>query len=413
MTDTGLNKMDVTIVRVTLQLVTPVILLIFGISFVCAWLMERKRNYLLLLACACVFFALGAASQILGFPSGVGPNAIVSGAVYTAAVVTAAEGLMLRSGKKFGIYVDLMIVLGFTALLAYFFYVDRNLLVRIYIQSFGYGLVLVITALRLSSLARGRFVDRVLFWVLLVFSVQFFPRTLLTIGFSAPADKVAFTNSVFWQTLQLSLAFLGASLAMAILAAAVADVIDDLTRERDVDYLTGVFNRRGFDKRISVHFRKGVHSLLLCDIDKFKTINDVHGHEVGDSVLQAVARELNRAARDGDIIGRLGGEEFAVFLPNTAATEAFECAERMRFAIQHCKFVDVDPGPVTASFGVGTASTDDEWAGLFNRVDARLYEAKRAGRNRTISDEPRISPPQDITSASPFVLQPLGAQDSV
>ncbi len=397
--------MDAAIVRTTLQLVIPGILLIFGISFVCTWLIDRKRHYLLVLAGACVFFTLGAGSQIFSLPPGAGPNAVVSGAIYTAAVITAAEGLLLRSGKAFGLYADVMIVCGFTALLAYFFYVDRNLLARVYIQSFGYGFVLLVTALRLSGLMRGRVVDRVLFWILLVFSIQFFPRTLLTIGFSAPSGRAAFANSVFWQALQLSLGVLGASLAMAILAAAVTDVIDDLRRQRDVDHLTGVFNRRGFEERIAGRLRKGGHALLLCDIDKFKSINDQYGHDVGDIVLKAVARQLELSLRTGDILGRMGGEEFAVFLPNTSAREAQECAEQLRLAIQSCKFTDPDLGSVTASFGAGVLAPGETWTAIYKRIDALLYEAKRGGRNRTISDIRLVSSLANDTSDPPCSLQ--------
>lgn len=395
--------MENAIVRTTLQLVPTGILLIFGISFVGAWLMERKRSYLLLLAGACALFALGATSQTFGWPPGTGPNAVVSGALYTAAVVAAAEGLLRRSHKRFGLDVDVAIVAGFTVLLAYYFYVERSLIARVYIQSFGYGLILLVTALRLSSLARGRIVDKVLFWVLLLFAVQFFPRTLLTIGFSAPADRAAFANSVFWQALQLSLAVLGAGLAMAILAAAVADVIDDLQREREVDHLTGVFNHRGFEDRISRQLRNGQHSLVVCDIDRFKAINDAHGHDIGDVVLQAVARALSQSVRKGDVVGRLGGEEFAVLLPHTDAQEAYECAERLRAAIAHCEFEQ--PGlAVTASFGVATQTTGEAWTPLFKRVDARLYEAKRSGRNRTVSDMTPSAPGEAATDAIAYAV---------
>ncbi|WP_367118832.1 GGDEF domain-containing protein, partial [Mesorhizobium sp.] len=386
-----LNLMDGAIVRTTLALISPGILFVFGIAFVCAWLIERKRSYLLVLASACGLFALGAISQILGWPSGAGPNAIVSGALYTSAVLAAVEGILLRSGTRLGLRMDAAILIGFTLLLAYFFYVDRNLLARVYIQNFGYGIILLIAAVRLSPLADGRYVDRVLFWVLLAFALHFFPRTLLTIGLSAPADKAAFANSMFWQSLQLSLAVLGAGLALAILAAAVADVIDDLRRERDVDPLTGVLNRRGFEERASAYLRKsgkGTTSLVLCDVDHFKSINDTHGHDVGDSVLREVGRVLRKSARKGDIVGRLGGEEFAVFLPDTNAEEAYECSERLRIAIEETSFAALKgAGLLTASFGVGTFKPGEAWSSLYKRVDARLYEAKRTGRNRTIADE--------------------------
>jgi diguanylate cyclase (GGDEF)-like protein len=382
--------MDGVVVKTTLQLIAPGILVVFGVAFVCAWLIERKRHYLFLLAGACVLFALGSMSQILSWPPGAGPNAIVSGALYTAAVIVAVEGILLRSGKPLGPVIDMAILAVFVLLLAYFFYIDRNVVARVYIQNFGYGLLMVIAAWRLTALARGRYVDRALFWVLVLFGLHFFPRTLLTVGFSMPVDRTAFANSMFWQALQLSLAVLGAGLALAILAAAVSDMIDDLRRERDLDLLTGILNRRGFQERVSVHLNKygpGHAALALCDIDNFKSINDTLGHDVGDDVLGEVGRMLRSSSRKRDIVGRLGGEEFAVFLPDTNEQDAVDYAERLRVAIAQNRFVI--PGgvrQVTVSFGVGTLQPEDSWLSLYKRVDGRLYEAKRTGRNRTISD---------------------------
>jgi diguanylate cyclase (GGDEF)-like protein len=126
----------------------------------------------------------------------------------------------------------------------------------------------------------------------------------------------------------------------------------------------------------------------LCDVDNFKSINDSHGHDVGDSVLREVGRVLRKSARKGDIVGRLGGEEFAVFLPDTSAEEAYECSERLRVAIEENSFAALEGARrLTASFGVGTFRSNDAWSSLYKRVDARLYEAKRTGRNRTIAHE--------------------------
>lgn len=408
--------MDGVIVKATLQLITPGILFVFGAAFVCAWLVEKKRNYLLLLAGACVLFALGAMSQILSWPPGAGPNAIVSGALYTSAVIAAVEGILLRSGKPFGPIIDMAILAVFVLLFAYFFYIDRNLVARVYIQNFGYGLLMVIAAWRLTALARGRTVDRALFWVLLLFGVHFFPRTLLTVGFSMPVDRTAFANSMFWQALQLSLAVLGAGLALAILAAAVSDMIDDLRRERDLDLLTGILNRRGFQERVSAHLRKHGPSraaLALCDIDNFKSINDTLGHDVGDDVLGEVGRMLRNASRKRDIVGRLGGEEFAVFLPDTDEQEAVDYAERLRIAIEQNSFaVPEGARQVTASFGVGTLRPGDSWPSLYKRVDGRLYEAKRTGRNRTISHALSSASADAPVAGSGYALPQLQNQDS-
>lgn len=382
--------MDGSVVRITLMLMVPGILSVFGGAFVCAWLIDKKRDYLLLLAGGCGLFTCGALSQIFSLPPGIGPNAVVSGALYTSAVLAAAEGILLRSQKRFGWRLDVAVVCLITLALAWFFYIDRSLLARIYIQNFGYGAILLVAALKLRLLVRGRLVDKALFWVLLIFALHFFPRTLLTAGLSSPVDRVTFANSVFWQALQLSLAVLGIALAFAILAAAIADVIDDLRRERDFDPLTGVLNRRGFEDQVSMLLRRnrrGTTSLALCDIDNFKNINDSHGHDVGDKVLREVGQLLRASARKRDIVGRLGGEEFAVLLPDTDAREAHECAERLRMAIENGGGAALDAvGPVTASFGVGSLGPEETWQGLYKRVDTLLYQAKRAGRNRTVAD---------------------------
>ena len=381
-------------VRITLSLIAPGILSVFAFAFVAAWLYDRSRNYLLLLAIACGLFAIGATSQILYWPRDTGLNAMVSGAFYTLAVLAAVEGVLLRSGRQLGLMADFAIFAAFSGLLWYFFYVDRNLIARIYVQNFGYGLLLVMAAIRLSRLRKGRPVDRILFWTLLAFGLHFMPRTLLTVGFSAPAGEYAFSNSVFWQTLQLSLAVLGTALAMAILAAAVSDLIDDLRHERDVDLLTGLFNRRGFEARISPLLRRNPPSasLVLCDVDHFKSVNDTFGHDVGDGVLKEIGSVLRRSARKEDIIGRLGGEEFAVFLPGASLSEAYECAERLRLAIARSSFAALtDRNGATASFGAAALREAGSWEVLYKLADNRLYRAKRAGRNRTVATDEKTA----------------------
>lgn len=257
------------VVRVTLSLIGPGIMLVFGLAFTGAWAIDRRCPYLLLLTLTCLLFTLGAVSQIVYWPGTTGLNAMVSGALYTVAVLLAAQGIVSRAGRAFPWVLYPVILLVFMILMGYFFYVDRNLLARVYIQNFGYGLILLAAALRLRTVSQDRNVDRILFWVLLLFALHFFPRTLLTMGFSAPVGERAFANSVFWQTLQLSLAVLGASLALAIFTAAFSDLLDDARRERNTDVLTGTLNRRGLEEAVAAKLRKPERrgSLVLCDID--------------------------------------------------------------------------------------------------------------------------------------------------
>lgn len=379
-------EMQGSVVRVTLSLIGPGIISVFGIAFLAAWSYDRRRPYLVLLAAACALFALGASSQILYWPRDTGLNAMVSGALYTCAVIAAVEGVLSRSGRAFGLWIDIAIFAAFSLALWYFFYVDRSLLARIYVQNFGYGLLLCVAALRLSQLRHGRVVDRILFWTLFLFGLHFFPRTVFTVGVSPPTGEPAFADSVFWQTLQLSLAVLGAASAMATLAAAVSDLIDDLRRERDLDHLTGLLNRRGFETEIAAPMRRAPEggALILCDVDHFKSINDTFGHDVGDVVLQEIGTILRRTARKGDLVGRWGGEEFAVFLPDASRSDAAECAERLRQTIANSRIPGLDDRSVTASFGVATIREAGDWAALYKLADSRLYVAKASGRDRTV-----------------------------
>lgn len=390
--------MDEQTIRITLSLVGPGILSVFGVVFVCAWLIERQRHYLLLLAGACGLFALGAATQIIYVPGDTGLNALLSGSLYTLAVILACEGILLRSGRCLGLIADLAFFLAIVSLLAVFFYIEPSLIARVYVQNFGYGLLFLITAWRVRSLAAGRYADRALFWILLVFAVQFFPRTVLTIGISAPVGASAFGESTFWQVLQLSLAVLGASLGFAILSAAIADVIDDLRNERDLDRLTGVLNRRGFEERAALLLRpyRPVH-MVLCDLDHFKRINDTFGHDAGDDVLERFGRLLARTARATDLVGRVGGEEFALLLPDADRAAALNFAERLRRAIMEERFAFGDATlRVTVSVGLAESAPGDTVRKLMKRADRRLYLAKTGGRNRLVaSGDDGVARPSD------------------
>jgi len=120
-------------------------------------------------------------------------------------------------------------------------------------------------------------------------------------------------------------------------------------------------------------------SLLLIDLDHFKDVNDQYGHLMGDEVLRQVAGVLAEVARDGDVVARVGGEEFCVLLPNTPGMGARLPAERVRSAVATLR----DPVQLTVSIGVSSYPDDATNAyDLFERADEAMYEAKRRGRNR-------------------------------
>ena len=166
-----------------------------------------------------------------------------------------------------------------------------------------------------------------------------------------------------------------------------------LHRDARTDALTGLDNRRSMQERGTLDLKRASRagvpvSLVLCDIDHFKSINDRHGHEAGDAVLRAVARTLRAALRETDLLSRWGGEEFLVVLADTDARRAAEVAERMRASVEAMPFPAIGER-ATISIGISTTQDVGEvaaaWERLLGEADARLYRAKSAGRNRVIS----------------------------
>jgi len=166
------------------------------------------------------------------------------------------------------------------------------------------------------------------------------------------------------------------------------DVQHQLEKQAHFDELTGIANRRHFlhllDKEISRSHRQAIPlSLTFFDIDKFKQVNDTYGHQVGDEVLKSVAKVVSCDLRREDIFGRLGGEEFCIFLPGQDLEKATNIVERYRLAIEAVTHESkIGKFNVTASFGISELNKQDSVNSLLERADQLLYRAKKNGRNR-------------------------------
>ncbi|MGE5347273.1 MAG: GGDEF domain-containing protein, partial [Acidithiobacillales bacterium] len=168
--------------------------------------------------------------------------------------------------------------------------------------------------------------------------------------------------------------------------------VEELRRMALLDPLTELGNRRYAEitlaSRLSEMNRYGwTLGVLFVDIDHFKEINDRHGHVVGDDALRMVARTLRHAARASDFVGRWGGEEFIVLLPNATDSELTAAAERFRTLIESSG-LRLPSGflSVTASIGVTLAREEDTPDSVIRRADALMYQAKREGRNRVVAE---------------------------
>lgn len=167
----------------------------------------------------------------------------------------------------------------------------------------------------------------------------------------------------------------------------IYELIRDISdrKHAEQDYLTGAFNRKGFEHRLEMvctTARRYLRpfALIFLDVDHFKAVNDKFGHTLGDEILCALVKVLQNEVRDSDIVCRWGGEEFAILAPETSMSAALELAERLRLAVSNQRHPTV--GQITASFAVGEFNHQDTRQAFVNRVDTALYAAKIAGRNR-------------------------------
>lgn len=154
------------------------------------------------------------------------------------------------------------------------------------------------------------------------------------------------------------------------------------------DPLTSLPNRAGYDEQIQSEFERWKRyqqqfSIVVCDLDHFKRINDSFGHLAGDKVLRLIANILSRQSRATDFVARYGGEEFVILMPSTGAHEAKKAVEKIRQSIENSPFnFHGKPVQITMSFGVAEITLDESLDALFERADRALYRAKGDGRNR-------------------------------
>lgn len=230
--------------------------------------------------------------------------------------------------------------------------------------------------------------------------------TLLAGGLSSLASAGLYSGIALWrdgapEPFWLAFAAAAPLLLAAPMVAYLLELLRRLARAKGEieelarrDGLTGLLNRRAFFEAAEEALRQAREqrtplTLLVLDADHFKAINDGHGHAAGDEALKVIASTLLAATRQYDLVGRIGGEEFAVLLRNAAPDEAGLVAERIVSAVALADFRRGGrPVPLSVSVGIAVLEPGLDLDGLFARADAALYAAKWAGRGRSRAAEP-------------------------
>jgi diguanylate cyclase (GGDEF)-like protein len=383
----------------TLWLAMLLVVSLLGAACVPLWLQDRSQKVVLWMTAACVLFCLGMFSRVTLplLPAIALSNALVF--LCYGMIWSGCRVLRLRPPRAGLVAAPVAIWLGLCLIPAF----RDNADLRIGAS----GLIVVaqiLAAMREIWLIRlGSF--RVRAWLLLLFGFQ----ALLNLWRAIPLLFDPHPGNPSFNAMPSIVPTMVDALAFAILLAfgliALSKELSD-ARHRQVarsDFMTGVANRRHFEESLQRHFGRAVKNgrnltLIMIDVDDFKAYNDLYGHPAGDKCLRALANVFLTTCRPGDVVGRYGGEEFAVLLPNTNARAAHAIATRLLMAVrdlrlQHGKRPD---GFVTVSLGVASLTPEAEGmtsGDLLEAADRALYRAKQEGRDRVCQAVDECEPP--------------------
>lgn len=303
-----------------------------------------------------------------------------------ASVVAGMALLRVGVGELYGRPLDKRIGIAFvlvTAIGSHLIYdLPRSSPLHAILYQTPFALAVLSSAFAVLSSRRKLGVDRFLGFLMLLTGIQFFAKAGLTVLVGTGSTAKDYINSNYALISQSATAILMVAVGLTLLAVLVLEIMADQQSESDQDALSGLANRRGFDRRVRSLLKEwpeGPHAVIICDLDRFKNINDTYGHHVGDLVIQGFGRVLRNYTPAISATGRIGGEEFAVFLPDTPVDVALALAQTIRKAATTIEDLPIIP---TASFGVAPLVSEHELQDAYRRADRALYEAKSAGRDR-------------------------------
>ena len=312
-------------------------------------------------------WAIGAFATLLG---GMILLRIGIGELYGSRINFAFAGAFFAAG----VVVDLLI-----------YDLPRGTPLQAFLYQAPFALVILSSAVAVLTSTHRLPIDRALGGLLLLTGLHFFAKAGLAVVVGAGQTAKDYIGTNYALVSQSSTAILIVAVGLMLLSVFVLGIMADERSISEQDPLSGLANRRGFDNGVSAAIARspdGSHAFIFCDLDHFKSINDAHGHEAGDLVIRAFGDLLRLSAPVKSVVGRIGGEEFAIFLPGTSMEVAAMFAHALRSGTEEMKIAGLPNSlSVTASFGVAELVPGARTADAMRDADVALYEAKRAGRN--------------------------------
>mgnify|MGYP003736086907 CR=1 FL=1 len=370
-----------------LSTINPVTGFLLSLTFFLIWKKHPERKYILNWSIGFAAGSIGYAFEFFHFFMANFRFANGVNIFLPVSMLFTARGLCLRYTGDAPDRALLLAITFCSVIACWMSFGDHNAVIRGFVVSVGVAVVVIVAMNAiLSSKERDR-IDLSILMVLLLLAILLPVRPIVSFLIEGAPHINAIEVTSFWAvSLKVGGLFVWIAFALLFLLRIASDLLSELNARSVTDSLSGILNRRGFFDTAGSLVRDATPglpvSVFLIDIDHFKKVNDTYGHQVGDQVIRNVAKALHANAPEAAVIGRLGGEEFAVVLPNTDRGAAMAFAEALRMNLERQGHAGVSADhPVTVSIGLaqGTGHTLDE---LLHDADMALYKAKSGGRNR-------------------------------
>jgi len=364
--------------------------LLIGFALFVAWWQFGRRTHALIWAFSFWAAAFGHGLRIIGGPLSGHSDFLAMLACHASVASFAflAWGFRLRAGRGNRVTSAFWVIATLALLYCYFVIggAEGRMLNRIITAAGDAAMVGIIIA-TIKSSSRSATTLR---WLFLVYAAY-----ISTVGIAAwlARDGGTITSPVFFAVLSIGTPTGMIATGLLTLLIVAADLAEDLRRQAIADPLTGLLNRRGLEQQVAPVFASGRAVsrplvVVLADIDHFKSINDRLGHAAGDAVLKAFAAHLQAAGRKGDLVARVGGEEFAIVLPGLDIHQAVALVEEVRRGVPEALSEVASSDRVTASFGIALVADGEAFENTLGRADSALYRSKKGGRNAVTLEPP-------------------------
>ncbi|MFN7055969.1 GGDEF domain-containing protein [Hyphomonas sp.] len=376
--------------QLVIALLNPALGTLLAVTFLLLWMKQREQAYLLVAAAA--FGGMGLGSLFLDVfpPLPLGGERFVANLLFLTSATLVAAAILMRRNLAVPVNVYAALVAVPMAGVIWFLLIAPDVGVRIGIVNAALGAISLLLAVQLIEVRGKQLIDWLILSVAVLTAINYFGRPIAIVHFMGGfGGYSAGTLSFYGATVIFSQAMLSVMFALNLIVANAVDLHAELRREANLDRLSGLRNRRGFEEAANRELDRCAADrrpvcLLVADLDHFKAINDTWGHGVGDRVIALFGKRLLELTEEGAVAGRVGGEEFAVLLPETDLASARLFAHKLRTCFGMLEGAGL-PSGLTATVSIGISRSPDGNADLYellSEADKALYSAKRAGRDQ-------------------------------